>query len=71
MDEALNRLNRVRDLEDPARGFFRIGIETGGGVLHLTCLTAAKEILAGNYLPGFNDFAVSKCFCNVSIWPEA
>ena len=24
-----------------------------------------------DYLPGFNDFAVSKCFCNVSIWPEA
>ena len=26
---------------------------------------------AGNYLPGFSDFAVTKCFCNVSIWPEA
>src|SRR5258708_65936 len=23
------------------------------------------------YLPGFSDFAVSRCFCNVSIWPEA
>ena len=31
----------------------------------------AKEILAGSYLRGFNDLAVSKCFCNVSIWPEA
>lgn len=25
----------------------------------------------GDQLPAFSDLAVSRCFCNVSIWPEA
>jgi hypothetical protein len=32
---------------------------------------SCRPIPASDYLPTFSDFAVSRCFCNVSIWPEA
>jgi hypothetical protein len=38
--KGLNWLDRVRDLEDPARGFFGIGIGAGGGVFHAAALSS-------------------------------
>jgi hypothetical protein len=35
VDAALNWLNGGRDLKDPARGLFGVGIGAGGGVFHV------------------------------------
>jgi hypothetical protein len=40
VDAALNRLDGVRDLEDPARGFFWVGIGAGGSVFHAAALSS-------------------------------
>jgi hypothetical protein len=40
VDAPLNRLDRICDLEDPARGFFRVGKKSVGGVLHAAALSS-------------------------------
>jgi hypothetical protein len=41
VDAPLNRLDRVCDLEDPARSFFRVGIGAGVGVFEPTSCPAS------------------------------
>jgi hypothetical protein len=36
----LNRFDRVRDLEDPVRRFFRVGVGSGCGVFHAAALSS-------------------------------
>jgi len=38
VDASLNRLDCIGDLEDSARGFFRVGEGAGGGVFHAAAL---------------------------------
>ncbi len=40
VDAPLYRLDRIGDFEDPARGFFRVGIGAGSGVLHAAALSS-------------------------------
>jgi hypothetical protein len=40
VDAPLNRLDRICDLEVPARGFFRVGKKSVGGVLHAAALSS-------------------------------